>query len=76
MLQVLLTVYMTYSSFVLLYFLYIFLCGANRLHVRLSLLSHEFEQFKSLHMCAPRKDIGRSVTRTRYPRAPGQPRYQ
>ena len=28
--------------------------------VRLSLLSHEFEQFGSLHMCAPGKDIGRS----------------
>ena len=31
-----------------LYFLNVFLCGANRLYVRLS-LSHDFEQFGSLH---------------------------
>ena len=53
-----------------------FLCGANRLCVQLSLLSHEFEQFGSLHMCAPKKDIGRSGTRTRYSQSPSQPRYQ
>ena len=79
--QVLLTVivYMstlTYWSFLFLYFFVRLLCGANRLYVRLSLLSHEFEQFRSLHMCAPRKHIGRSGTRTRYPQAPRQPRYQ
>ena len=58
---------------ILYFFLYVFLCGANRLYVR---LSHEFEQFGSLHMCAPRKDVGRSGIRTRYPRALSQPRYQ
>ena len=71
--KVLLTVYMstlTYWSFLFLYFFVRFLCGANRLCVRLSLLSHKFEQFESLHMCAPRKDIGRSGTRTQYPQAP------
>ena len=31
---------------------------------------------RSLHMCAPRKDIGYSGTRTRYPHALSQPRYQ
>ena len=53
--KVLLTVYMsilTYWSFYLFLFFYFFLCGASRLYVRLS-LSHEFEQFGSLHMCAP-----------------------
>ena len=40
-------------NFIYLFFVR-FLCGANRLYVRLSLLSHEFEQFGSLHMCAPR----------------------
>ena len=79
--KVLLTVYMltmTYWSFLFFYFFVRFLCGANRLCVRLALLSHEFEQFGSLHMCmcAPRKDIGRSGTRTRYPQSPSQPRYQ
>ena len=59
-----------------LFFCTFFLCGANRLCVRLSLLSHEFEQFGSLHMCAPRKDIGRSGTQTRYPQTLSQPRYQ
>ena len=59
--KVLFTVYMstlTYWSFCL-FVLYVFLCGANLLYVRLSFLSHEFEQFGSLHMCAPRKDVGR-----------------
>ena len=41
-----------------------------------SLLSQEFEQFGSRHMCAPRKYIGRRATRTRYPRALSQPRHQ
>ena len=57
----LLTVYMstlTYWSFLFLYFCVRFLCGANRLCVGLSLLSHEIEQFGSLHMCAPKKHIG------------------
>ena len=39
------------------YFLYVFLCVANRLYVRLSLLSHEFEQLGSLHVCT--KEINR-----------------
>ena len=47
----------------------------NGTRIRL-ILSHEFEQFGSLHMCAPRKYIGRSGTRTRHPRALSQPRYQ
>ena len=58
---------LTYWSFLFFYFLCVFLSGANRLYVRLSLLSHEFEQFGSLHMCALRIYIGRSGTRTRYP---------
>ena len=37
---------------------------------------HEFEQFWSLHMFAPRRYIGRGGTRTRYPQALSQPRYQ
>ena len=47
-------------------FLYVFLCDTIRLCVRLSLLSHEFEQFGLMYMCAPRKDIDRN--RARYPR--------
>ena len=39
-------------------------------------LSHNYEMFESQHMCAPRNYIGRSGTRTRYPRALSQPRYQ
>ena len=39
-------------------------------------LSHEFEHFGSLFIRAPRKDIGRSGTRTRYARALSEPRYQ
>ena len=77
--KVLLTVYMstlTYWSFLFLYFFARFLCGAIRLCVRLSLLSHEIEQFVSLYMCAPKKDIGRSGSRTRYFQSPSQPRYQ
>ena len=59
---------------ILYFFLYFFFsCGANRLYVR---LSHDFEQFGSPHLCAPRKDVGRSGIRTRYPRALSQPRYQ
>ena len=48
------------------FFLRFFLCGANQLYVQLS-LSHDFEQFGSLHTCAPRKDTGRSGIRTLYP---------
>ena len=39
-------------------------------------LSHESEQFGSLHMCASRKDICQSGSRIWYPRALSQPRYQ
>ena len=40
-------------------------------------LSHEFEQFGSVHKpIVHRKYIGRSGTRTGYPRALSQPRYQ
>ena len=66
---------LTYWSFTSLLFLYVPPCGANRSYARLS-LSHDFEQLGPLHMCTPRKDIGRSGTRTRYPRALSQPRYQ
>ena len=45
------------------------------LYARLS-LSHEFEQFGSLHICASIKHIGRRGILTRYPRALSQPRYQ
>ena len=68
-----------YFDILVILFLYFFctffLCGANRLYVRLS-LSQDFEQFGSLYMCAPRKDVGRSGIRTRYPRALSQPRFQ
>ena len=61
---------------ILVIFIYLFfvrfLCGANRL----SFLSNEFEQFGSLFLCAPKKDIGHSGTRTRYSQSPSQPRYQ
>ena len=60
---------MSTLTFLILFFcVYVFLGSANRLYVRLLLLYHEFEQFGSLHMCTPRKDFGRSGTRTRYPR--------
>ena len=60
---------MSTLPFLFLFFcVYVFLGSANRLYVRLLLLYHEFEQFGSLHMCTPRKDFGRSGTRTRYPR--------
>ena len=59
----------------LYFFCTFFLCGANRLYVRLS-LSHDFEQFGSMHMCALRKDIGCSGIQTQYPRTLSQPRYQ
>ena len=39
-------------------------------------LSHEFEQFETLHMCAARKYMDRSGTQTRYFRALSQPRYK
>ena len=39
-------------------------------------LSHELEQFGSLHMRALIKYIGRSGIRTRHPCALGQPRYK
>ena len=58
-----------------IYFFKVFLSGANRLYGRLS-FSQDFEQFGSLYMCAPRKDIGCSGIRNRYPRALSQPRYQ
>ena len=66
---------LTYRSFFYLLIVCFFWCGAKRLHFRLS-LSHEFELFRSLHMCASRKDNGGSGTETRYPRALSQPRYQ
>ena len=65
---------LTYWSFYFFISVYVSLCGANRLYDRLS-LSHDFEQFGSLHMCAPREDIGRSGIRARYPRTLSQPRY-
>ena len=49
---------LTYLSFFLfIYFLYVLLCGTNRLYARLSLLSHEFEQFGSLHICVHQGNI-------------------
>ena len=48
--------------------------NAERIGYTFSLsISHEFEQFGSLYVWAPRKYIGRSGTRTRYPQ---EPRYQ
>ena len=55
-----LTVHVSTLTFLLLFILYFFLGGANRLYVWLLLLYHEFEQFGSLHMYTPRKDLGRS----------------
>ena len=59
---------LTYWSFCFLYF---FICFSMRrksvMNMFLSLLSYEFEQFGSLHMCVPRKDIGRRGTRACYP---------
>ena len=63
------------GHFISSFFWTFFLCGMNRLYVWLS-LSHDFDHFGSLHMWAPRKDIGRSEIGTRYPRALSQPRYQ
>ena len=67
---------LTYWSFIVLYFFVRYLCAAKRSYVRLSLLFHEFEQFWSLRICAPRKYIGRSGIRTRYPRDLSQLRNQ
>ena len=63
-LKVLLTVHMS----TLTYFFFLnnfYRCVANWLYVSFIMNSHEFEQFGSLHMCAPKKYIGRSGTRTR-----------
>ena len=60
---------------IMVIFLYVFGCGANRLWFRF-LLSNQFEQFGSLHMCAPIKYMGCSANLTRYPWALSQPRYQ
>ena len=62
------------SIFIFLFFCTSVLFGSNWLYARLS-LSHKLEQFGSLQMCTPRKDISRSKTWTRYPRALSQPRY-
>ena len=57
------------------FFIYICFLDATRIGYTFPLLIfHEFELFWSLHMCAPRKCIGCSGTRTRYPRARSQPR--
>ena len=41
------------------FFWYVFFMR-RELVIRSAVLSHDFEQFGSLHMCAQRKDIGRS----------------
>ena len=53
-------------------FIYSFICflGGAQIGFTFPLsISHEFEQFGSLHMCAPRKYICCSRTQTWYPRA-------
>ena len=53
---------MTYWSFLFIYFLDVFLDAAPIGYAFQLSLSHEIEQFRSLHMCAPRKYSGRSGT--------------